>query len=147
MAGLPPLFGFIAKELFYEAALHAPAAGWVTAAAVAANVLLVAAAGLVGLRPFLGKTLATPRPAHEASPGLLLGPLTLASLGIAFGLWPGGVADGLVSAASTAVLGQPVSIHLTLWHGLTPALALSAVTLAGGVGVYAARGLLRTAAA
>ncbi len=143
MAGLPPLFGFIAKELSYEATLHAPAAGWVTAAAVAANVLLVAAAGLVGLGPFLGQALPTPRPAHESPPSLLLGPLALAGLGIAFGLQPGWGADGLVSAASTSVLGQPASIHLALWHGLTPALALSAVTLAGGVGVYAARGLLR----
>lgn len=146
MAGLPPLFGFIAKELSYEATLHAPAAGWVTTAAVAANVLLVAAAGLVGLRPFLGKALPTPRPAHEAPPSLLLGPLALAGLSIAFGLWPGWGADGLVSAASTSVLGQPASIHLALWHGLTPALALSAATLAGGVGVYAGRGLLRKAA-
>jgi multicomponent Na+:H+ antiporter subunit A len=146
MAGLPPLFGFIAKELSYEATLDAPGAGWVTAAAVAANVLLVAAAGLVGLRPFLGKALPTPRPAHEAPPGLLLGPLALAGLGIAFGLWPGWVAEWLVSAASTSVLGQPAGTRLELWHGLTPALALSAVTLAGGVGVYAGRGLLSKAA-
>lgn len=147
MAGLPPLFGFIAKELFYEATLHAPAAGWVTAAAVVGNVLLVAAAGLVGFRPFLGKALPTPRSAHEAPPGLLLGPLTLAGLSIAFGLWPGWGADGLMSAASTSVLGQPATIHLALWHGPTPALALSAVTLACGLAVYAGRGRLRTTAA
>ena len=146
MAGLPPLFGFIAKELSYEATLHAPAAGWVTAAAVAANVLLVAVAGLVGLRPFLGKAVPTPRPAHEAPPSLLLGPLVLAGLGVAFGLWPGSGAEWLVSAASTSVLGRPAGVHLALWHGLTPALALSAATLAGGVGVYAGRGLLRRAA-
>ena len=41
---------------------------WVTAAAVAANVLLVAAAGLAGLRPFLGKARATPEaPARGAA--------------------------------------------------------------------------------
>jgi len=146
MAGLPPLFGFIAKELSYEATLDALAAGWVTAAAVAANVLLVAGAGLVGLRPFLGSARPTPRPAHEAPPSLWLGPLALAGLSIAFGVGPGSGVDRLVSAASTSVLGQPASIHLALWHGLTPALALSAVTLAGGVGAYAARGLGRQAA-
>jgi multicomponent Na+:H+ antiporter subunit A len=145
MAGLPPLFGFIAKELTYEATLHASAAGWITAAAVAANILLVAAAGLVGLRPFLGKALPTPRQAREAPPSLLLGPLVLAGLSIALGLWPGGGADELVSAASTAVFGQPASIHLALWHGLTPALGLSAVTLVGGIGLYAGRGQLRRA--
>lgn len=146
MAGLPPLFGFVAKELSYESTLHAPAAEWVTAAAVAANILLVAVAGLVGLRPFLGTTAATLRSAHEAPPSLLLGPLALAGLSVAFGLWPGSGAEQLVSAASASVLGPPASVHLALWHGLTPALGLSAVTLAGGVGAYAGRGLLlRTA--
>jgi multicomponent Na+:H+ antiporter subunit A len=146
MAGLPPLFGFIAKELSYEATMHSPAAMWITAVAVATNVLLVGAAGLVGLGPFLGKALPTPRQAHEAPLSLLLGPLVLAGLGIAFGLWPRWGAEGLVSAASTSILGQPASTHLALWHGLTPALALSAATLAGGVGVYAGRGRLRKAA-
>jgi multicomponent Na+:H+ antiporter subunit A len=145
MAGLPPLFGFVAKELTYEAALHGPAAGWVAAAAIAANVPLVAVAGLVGLRPFLGKAVATPRAAHEAPPSLWLGPVALAGLGVAFGLWPGGV-ERLASAASASVLGKPVDVHLALWHGLTPALALSALTLAAGIGAYAIRGRLNRAA-
>jgi multicomponent Na+:H+ antiporter subunit A len=144
MAGLPPLFGFVAKELSYEAAQNAPA--WVAAAAVAANVPLVAVAALAGIRPFLGRTVPIPRPAHEAPPSLLLGPVVLAGLGIAFGLWPGLGAESLVSAASTAILGTPVGAHLALWHGLTPALALSAATLAGGVGAYWGRGLLRRVA-
>jgi multicomponent Na+:H+ antiporter subunit A len=146
MAGLPPMFGFIAKELSYEATLHAPAAMWITAAAVAANALLVAAAILAGLRPFLGRALPTPRQASEAPPALWLGPVALAGLSIAFGLWPGFGAEGLVSAASTSVLGQPAGAQLALWHGLTPALGLSAATLAGGFGAYAGRGLLRRAA-
>lgn len=141
MAGLVPLFGFIAKELSYEAALHVPVSWWVAAATVAANVPLVAVAGLVGLRPFLGKAVSTPRSAHEAPPSLLLGPLALAGLSVVFGIWPGG-AERLVAAASTSVLGQPAGIHLALWHGLTPALALSVATLAGGGGAYAGRGLL-----
>jgi multicomponent Na+:H+ antiporter subunit A len=146
MAGVPPLFGFLSKELSYEAALHAPAAAWVTAGVVAANILLVAVAGVAGLRPFLGKAIPTPRPAHEAPPSLWLGPLALAGLSIALGVWPALGADVLVSAAGTFVLGGAVDTHLTLWHGLTPAFALSAVTLVGGVSVYAGRGLLRRAA-
>ena len=146
MAGLPPLFGFIAKELSYEATLHATAAAWVTAAAVAANILLVAAAALVGFRPFLGKALPTPKPAHEAPFSMLLGPLALAGLSVAFGLWPGWVANGLVSAASASVLGTPVELHLALWHGPNPALWLSVFTLAGGVGVYLGRGVIRNLA-
>ena len=46
MAGLPPLFGFIGKELIYEATGHAPPGPLlVTAAAIAANALMVACAG------------------------------------------------------------------------------------------------------
>lgn len=143
MAGLPPLFGFIAKELTYEAAMGASAAAWVTTAAVTANILLVAVAGVVGLRPFLGKTLSTPQNPHEGTPSLWLGPITLAALGLAVGVWPAMGAEALLSAAGASVLGRGVDTHLALWHGLTPALALSALTLAGGVGVYAGRGLPR----
>ena len=147
MAGLPPLFGFIAKELSYEAALHAPAMVWITAAAVTANIFLVAVAVMVGLRPFLGKARPTPQPAHEAPLSMLLGPLVLGALSILFGLWPAGAADALVSAATSAVMAEETSIHLVLWHGLTPALALSAVTLAGGIAVYVATGWIRRGAA
>ncbi len=143
MAGIAPLFGFLSKELFYEAALRAPAAAWITAAAVTANILLAAAAFIVGIRPFLGKAVPTPKPAREAPLSLWMGSVVLASLGAVMGLWPALGTDGLLSAAGTAVLGETVSIHLSLWHGLTLALALSAVTLIGGVIVYVSRGLLR----
>ena len=55
MAALPPLLGFIGKELSYEATLHAAAAPVWTAAAVLASALFVAVAGLVGFQPFWGK--------------------------------------------------------------------------------------------
>ena len=143
MAGLPPLLGFLSKELSYEAALEAPGAAWVAAGVVTANILLVAVAGVAGIRPFLGRAIPTPRRAHEAPPSLWLGPVVLAGLSVAWGIWPALGADSLVSAASTSILGEAVNTHLKLWHGLNLALALSAVTLGGGVSVYAGRGLLR----
>ena len=66
MAGLPPLFGFIGKELIYEATGHAPR--WpllVTAAAIAANALMVACGGDGGAPPVLLR--AAPEP--EGQPG------------------------------------------------------------------------------
>ena len=146
MAGLPPLLGFLSKELSYEAALHAPGAAWVAAGVVTANILLVAVAGVAGIRPFLGSAIPTPKPAHEAPPSLWLGPVVLAGLSVAWGVWPALGADSLVSAASTSVLGAAVDTHLKLWHGLNLALALSAVTLVGGAIVYASRGPLRRSA-
>lgn len=143
MAGLPPLFGFIAKELSYEASLHASASGWITTAAVAANVLLVAAAAVVGIRPFVGKPLPTPEQAHEVPLGLWLGPIILSALSFGLGIWPGLGADQLVVSASSSVLARELDSHLALWHGLNMAFGLSVVTVALGVGAYAVRGQLR----
>lgn len=145
MAGAPPLLGFISKELVYEATLNAPAAAWITVAVVSANILTAAVAGAIGLGPFLGRPIATPRSAHEAPLSLWLGPLVLGCLGTAFGLWPLW-ANALVAAASSAVLQGPVDIYLKLWHGLTPALALGVATLVGGVIVYTRLAQLRRAA-
>lgn len=146
MAGLPPLFGFISKELTYEASLQGRGGALGIAAAVIANGLLVGVAALVGIRPFLGKATETPRKPHEAPVSLWLGALTLSSLSLLFGLAPFLAADLLVSRASAAVFQDAPEIHLALWHGLTPALYLSGVTLVVGVMAFLARGFLRKAA-
>ncbi len=139
MAGLPPLFGFVGKELIYETVLATPGpARLATAAAVLANTLLLAATGVLLLRPFFGK------PAGEIASGsghrigidLWLGPLLPAAAGLAFGLVPGIVARTLVSPAASAAAARHVDVHLALWHGFTPMLALSLVTIALGCALY-----------
>jgi multicomponent Na+:H+ antiporter subunit A len=42
----------------------------------------------------------------------------------------------LISPASSAVYGSAVTIDLELWHGITPMLILSIITVAAGVGLY-----------
>ncbi len=144
MAGLPPLLGFVNKELLYEASLHAPrGAGWLTAAGVATNALLVAVAGLVVLRPFAGRLAATPRKPHEAPLGLWLGPVVLGGLALLGGLLPGAVPSALVSSAASAVRAETIAAELKLWHGVTPVLGLSLLTLALGVALYAGVGFFR----
>ena len=146
MAGLPPFFGFVGKELVYEAALQAPWATLaLTAAALLAFVGLVAVAGIVSLGPFFGKLTPSPEQPHEVPPSMWLGALLLAGLGLLLGLWPGSIGEALVGPAATAVLGHRVQVELALWHGLTPMLALSAVSLAAGVGAFALRRRLREA--
>lgn len=148
MAGLPPMLGFINKELLYEATLQAPrAAAWVTAAGVTANMLLVAVAGIVGFRPFFGRRGETPKKAHEASLALWLGPAVLAGLGLLTGLFPEVIPSALVSAAASAVRGQPTQVTLKLWHGINPVFALSVLTVAVGAALYAGGGALRRAVA
>jgi multicomponent Na+:H+ antiporter subunit A len=56
------------------------------------------------------------------------------------------VLDTLITHATTAVTRAPASVHLALWHGPTPTLALSGATLALTALLFAARARVRKAA-
>lgn len=144
MAGLPPLVGFIGKELVYEAKLQAPqAAVFITSAGFAANAMMVAAAAIVGIAPFLGKPIPTPKEPHRAPLGLLVGPIVLAILSLVAGIAPG-IIDSFISSAVTAVRAEAITIKLSLWHGMSPVLLLGIATFAAGAAIYAIRGGLRS---
>jgi multicomponent Na+:H+ antiporter subunit A len=137
MAGLPPLLGFTGKELIYESILAVTHFRWLFgAAAVLSNAILLAAAAIIILRPFFGAS-AEPQPqAHALSLNLWLGPMLPALLGLILGLYPNWIAQAAVARAVSAVLAQPVEMHLALWHGLTPMLALSGLTIVCGALIY-----------
>jgi multicomponent Na+:H+ antiporter subunit A len=140
MAGFPPFFGFIAKELSYKASEYAPMLGTAVAgAALAANAMMVACAGIVALRPFFFRPRRSPkdRPADPVW-GLWIGPSALAVLGLSFGLAPGAAEHYLVGPMVLAVAGTPMPEHLVLWHGVNRALVLSLATFALGFALYAA---------
>ncbi|MBC6950401.1 DUF4040 domain-containing protein [candidate division KSB1 bacterium] len=146
MAGLPPMLGFISKELLYEAKLEAPrAAFWITSAGVLANALMVAIAALVLLRPFFGRKTAMPQTPHEAPVTLLLGPVTLAILGLIIGLAPDITAQYFIATAVSAVRAEATEVKLALWHGLNPVLALSVLTVACGILAYVFRRFVQRA--
>jgi multicomponent Na+:H+ antiporter subunit A len=148
MAGLPPMLGFIGKELLYEAKLQAPRlAPLIAGAGVLANVLLAALAGFLGVLPFFGARKETPRRPHEAPLAMWLGPAVLGGLGLVIGLFPETVATPLVSSGVAAGRAEATQIKLALWHGLNPVLLLSVLTIAGGAGVFLARGSVRAACA
>jgi multicomponent Na+:H+ antiporter subunit A len=104
MAGMPPLFGFISKELTYESALEF--GPWLTGMVVLTGLFFVFVAGVVGVGPFWGKPKQTPKSAHEAPMSMWLGPLTLSGLSLLFGIFPGSVSGLLVSPAVSAALGE-----------------------------------------
>ena len=131
MAGLPPFVGFVAKELVYEANLQATASWLPIVIAIAANAVMVAVAGVVTVRVFWGPAQPTPQTPHDPPAALWAGPALLAVAGLLLGLAPG-LAGELVNAAADAVAGRSTGTRLALWHGLTPMLALSLVTLALG---------------
>ena len=139
MAGIPPFFGFIGKEITYEAALHSPAwGGLILGVGVLSNAALVGSGLLVGLKPFIGEVKgAFTREPHEAPFSMWLGPLLLGGLGLAFGLYPAFIDHSLLGSAQAGILQESHELHLALWHGFTPALMASLVTFALGFALYA----------
>lgn len=138
MAGLPPLFGFVAKELFHEAKLEAPRVGaWVTLASFVGSAGVAAAAALVGWRPFFSRRRASLADVHEGPPALWLGPVLLAALSVAFGLFPDLLAVPIVQPAASAMRGELTEVVLRPWAGFSPAFVQSLLMLALGALLYA----------
>jgi multicomponent Na+:H+ antiporter subunit A len=139
-AGAPPMFGFFGKELLYKTKLDLETMGaWLVLAAVLANVVLVATALMVSVRPFWGPLRPTPRTAHEAPLSMILGPIVLALAGLGV-LFPEPFENALGSGAASAIAGRTVVMELKLWHGLNidalQVLVLSLLTLGAGALVY-----------
>ena len=138
MAGLPPLLGFVGKEEAFGAFLDAPGPGWLApvaaALAVAASIVTFAYGARIFDQVFTGSL-------HQElyePPRLFLAPPALTAFGgvvLGFGV---GLIDPLVGAVAEETAGRPgVLEHAALWHGWTPALALSIVTVtAGTAAVY-----------
>ena len=141
MAGLPPFFGFVGKELIYQGAVDQQYLSMlVTGAAMAANILMVAVAVIMLYKPFFGAAVKTPHSPHEAPWRMWLGPVVMAGLGVGFGLAVSWVGDLLIQPAVRAITGKPVDLHLALFHGINLPLILSAVTVAAGLLVFTFRG-------
>jgi multicomponent Na+:H+ antiporter subunit A len=140
MAGLPPLFGFVAKEFFYEAKHEAPHAGQiVTLLSFVGSAFVAAAAGLVGWRAFFGpKRGQTPKGPHEGPPALWIGPVLLAGVSVLLSLLPEQLALPLIQPAATAMHGEHTELVLSPWIGMSPAFVQSLVMLAIGVVLYLA---------
>ncbi len=144
MAGIPPTIGFVAKEAVltgFVEELHGPQAGWAWVALVGVTLgsLLTVAYSL----RFLWGAFARKPGVQETAPhglhGLGVVPSVLAVTGLALGLLTPVVAHGIEPAATAAALPEGEVPHLALWHGLEPALGLSAITLVGGVALFLLR--------
>jgi multicomponent Na+:H+ antiporter subunit A len=144
MSGFPPLLGFISKELLYEAKLQLSDSGnLLLVMGVLANMINVAVAVTVGIRPFFGKCRIDKGQRGEAPFSLWFAPLLLAGTGLILGLFPDLLTSTIVAPALNAVRAEQTEIKLKLWHGINPALILSVFTVLVGVLLYAARPLIQ----
>ncbi|MEJ5866760.1 hydrogen gas-evolving membrane-bound hydrogenase subunit E [Pseudokineococcus sp. 5B2Z-1] len=141
LGGVPPLLGFVSKEYLYEGFLTAGPAAWAgpvaVGVAVLASTLTLAYAARVAHGAFGGEDLSHPG-LHEPSP-LFLAPGAVAALAGAV-LGPAvSWLSPLVAAATSAALPGEEAPEVHLWHGVTPQLVLSGVTLALGALLFARR--------
>lgn len=137
-AGLPLSFGFIGKDLIYEATLHAEQhlALYLTILAVATNCCLVAAGFMAGIKPFTGTLPQEYEKVHLPYATMWLPPLVLAVLGFAFGIFPGIIGENLIQPTVKSIANQQIPVHLKIWHGFNTVLILSLATLISGAIIY-----------
>ncbi|MGD6979337.1 MULTISPECIES: Na+/H+ antiporter subunit A [Citricoccus] len=163
MAGIPPLFGFVAKESVLESLTHwgehgaagaglwASAWAWTPLVLVAVGtVLTVAYSARFLWGAFATKSLPTDEGIVQVEDTRFHGPVTAGALGpsalLALACVAGAFIPGAMEAlpaafgASMAPL-EPGSepAYLALWHGLTPVLGLSVAVIVTGLVLYAVK--------
>ncbi|MDQ0563292.1 multicomponent Na+:H+ antiporter subunit A [Rhizobium mesoamericanum] len=137
MGGLPPFFGFLAKEEIYAALAHAdPRSIVFTLVAVVSNALMFAVGFAVALKPFLGPVLKTPHHPHEAPPLLWGGPVVLALLGLVGAIFSAAAHRYISSPTASAIRGSSSLIEISLIPHFGVPLLLSILTIALGTLVY-----------
>ncbi len=137
MAGFPLFFGFIGKEIMYKGALAESMFPFLaTTTVVLSNALMVAVAGILVIRPFLGQAGDYYATVREASPYMWSGPVILGGLDILFGIMPDWVGRWLVEPAVRAVHYTAEDIELSFFHGINEPLLLSIITLVMGIRFY-----------
>ena len=145
MAGLPPFFGFVAKEGAFETILHSESLGGSAPFVLAAIVLGSTFTFMYSLRVVWGgfarKGEAEPSrlvaQMHRPSAVFLAAPAVLAAAGLAFGVFPSPIDSALAAYARTLPGG--VDYHLALWHGFGLPLVLSAAVIGVGTAAFFGR--------
>jgi multicomponent Na+:H+ antiporter subunit A len=137
MMGIIPLVGFIGKETVYSSILEVENFRFfLLALAVISNALIVMVTILVGIKPFFGNLLPTPKSPHEAPIKMLVGPIVLATFGLLTGLFPNVFIQKLLDQSTISILSEELGITVKLWHGFNFVLLLSFVTLVSGICIY-----------
>jgi len=133
MAGLPPMLGFLGKELIYEAKLQLPGiSGVVLVLGVISNIFMVVISLLFVYRIFLGPPGRPPKSPDEKGALWIVGPLVLALFSLFLGLFPRVLGSTLIESALFAIQTEPVSVKLKLWHGFNDVFFLSLFTVITG---------------
>lgn len=143
MAGIPPLFGFVAKETALDAILHEELLtgmpGKITLVALVAGSILTMAYSLYFVygafatksQPWEDGQSEAVREMHAISPKLWLSPAVLTACTVAFGVVPAGL-SAPINEYLNVRFPDIDGTELALWHGFTVPLALSGVIIFAG---------------
>ncbi len=155
MAGVPPLLGFVAKELLLESTqkldeILGAAGEWVVLSAVIVMAALTAGAAFKliyepwfrpepALPPQTDQSLSSAAVHHAPVFGFVLPALAIAALSVAFPFLLAPLGEYVLTPAANAIAGTDTHVEVALWHGFNFTFALSLVALALGVVVFLLR--------
>jgi multicomponent K+:H+ antiporter subunit A len=144
MAGLPPLFGFLAKETLLATAFHPSLpvlVSWIfTLASIITGALMFALAAMLLWDTFMGKSRDETIHAHEAPVTMLFAPAVPAIVSLVLGQLPVLKQEAAMLAnAAGAAHGSKVKVSLALWTGLNIPLMLSAIAITIGIALFVYR--------
>jgi multicomponent Na+:H+ antiporter subunit A len=143
MAGIPPLFGFVAKEAVFTSLIDAgTAAGmggtrwaWIALAGAALGSVLTVAYSARFFWGAFGRRAGQPDTSLASAPrGFLLAPAILVAATVLLGPLAA-LVDPLFAPYADTLPGAGHA-HLALWHGFEPALGLSALVLLAGAVLF-----------
>ncbi len=132
MAGLPPLAGFLSKEMALTAAAQTHWLGnaWAVPLAATLGALLSVAYTFRFFSGIFGGAAKSKGAAksHDPHLGMWVAPFILAAIGVLIGIAPNAMIGWLATAAA------PQADHLAIWHGLhSSALWMSLFAIGGGI--------------
>ncbi|MFN3294152.1 MAG: monovalent cation/H+ antiporter subunit A, partial [Gemmobacter sp.] len=137
MAGIPPLNGFLSKEMMLEETTHTVWAGipWLfPVLATIGAMFSVAYSFRLIAHVFLGPVRDDyPHKPHDPGFGMWAAPALLAVLVVLIGVMPMTMAGDLVRVVAGAVTGEAVAVKITHWHGFVPALWMSVAAVGAGL--------------
>jgi multicomponent Na+:H+ antiporter subunit A len=137
MAGLPPMLGFISKEIIYDANIQAPhISDFVIVFGVLANVFMVWVSLYFAYNVFFKRTNFSPKEPVKGAIQFWIGPGILALGGLLLGLFPYQFGKKLIQPALSVIQAEELNISLKLWHGFNDIFLLSLFTVIAGVGLF-----------
>lgn len=151
MAGLPPFFGFLAKETLLESFAHYAAQDGALLGQIGLALAALTGALFVGYsltliwEPFFRANPVAPAAHlhHAPSFAFILPPLVLTLIGTAIPFFLAQIEKLIFATPVSSIAGTPTEVHLALWHGFTPVFLTSLGAIALGGVIFWQRDRLR----